>query len=114
MVDIKKLKPLGVVLILGLAVLAVIMCFTTDLGVPERYKSEHDAGYYSQSAETMAELLEEFRANVLPDLEGVTDCRLNDTGDRVVVTIEKQYFAKMRAVILRDFDSSLFEIVNAG
>ena len=113
MVDIKKLKPLGVALILICAVLAVIICVTADLGVPDRYVSAHDTEYYRTDRGTMQELLDEFRNNVLPGLQGVKECRLNDAGDRVEVTIEGRYYARMRAVILRDFDASLFDIVRA-
>ena len=41
-VDLKKLKPLGIVLILLTAVLMLVVCFTADLGVPERYEPEHN------------------------------------------------------------------------
>ena len=48
-VDLKKLKPIGIVVILGAAVLALIVCFTADMGIPPKYESVHDADYYLQS-----------------------------------------------------------------
>jgi hypothetical protein len=45
MIDLKKLKPAGVVIILGAAILALILCFTADMGVPDRTELRHDAAY---------------------------------------------------------------------
>ena len=44
-VDLKKLKPIGIVVILGAAVLALIVCFTADMGIPPKYESVHDTDY---------------------------------------------------------------------
>ena len=44
-VDLKRLKPLGIVLVLGCAVLAFIVCLTADMGVPDKYESLHPSQY---------------------------------------------------------------------
>ena len=113
MIDLKKLKPLGVILILGCAVIALIICFTADLGVPERYTSARDTAYYQTGPETMNELKDELTANVFPALEGILSCELDPETNRLVITVDEENYGKVSAVISRDFDPSLFEFVNA-
>lgn len=108
MLDIKTLKPLGVIIILFCAVAAIVMCFTTDFGIPERYESLHDTEYYAQNRQTMEELEQELSENVFPNLEGIVSHHVSEATNKLEVTISKAQFKKMTAVILRDFDESLF------
>ena len=109
-VDLKKLKPLGVVLVLLTAVLMLVVCFTADLGVPERYEPEHDTAYYARSPETMEELSDEIEKNVLPDIEEAESCRYDSSTGKVVVTAKDGEAEKVRLLLKRSFDESLFEV----
>lgn len=111
-VDLKKVRPVGIVIILLVAVLAIITCFTIDLGVPEHYVSEHDTAYYSQSRETMEQLHAELREKVFPGMDGVADSYLSVDGTRVVIVVKTGYYDRVKAVLERDFDSqALFQLV---
>ena len=130
-IDLKALKPFGVILILVLSVLFVIACFTLDMKVPEKYESLHDTEYYKSSRENMEELLAELEANVFPKLDGVEDAYVEEragqsekqsvdaentaddhTADDYVIVIEAQKFKgdKIEAVLQRDFDPTLFDV----
>jgi hypothetical protein len=113
MINLKKLKPIGAVLILLCAAVAVIMCFTVDLGVPDRYESAHDTVYYQTSPETMTELKNELTANVFPELNGIVSCVLNPDTGRLDITVDSAHYETVLAVITRDFDPSLFEFIKA-
>ena len=76
-VDLKKIRPLGIVLILAFSALVFIMCLTANLGVPDRYMPVHDADYYASSAEHLAELAEEARTRVLTAFEGDILCEVD-------------------------------------
>ncbi len=109
MIDIKKLKPLGVVLILAFSVVALIVCFTADMGVPKPYESAHDADWYRQSPDTLESLLAEARENVFPALTGIREASVDAQAMRVSVTVEKKQLDKARLVLERDFGTELFE-----
>lgn len=109
-VDLKRLKPLGVVLVLGCAVLAFIVCLTADMGVPEKYESLHPSQYYKESADTLDELVAELEDNVFPNLTGIVDYRADYDTMTVVVTTDKSNEKKVRAVLERDFGQELFTI----
>ncbi|MCF0120379.1 MAG: hypothetical protein HUJ65_01965 [Oscillospiraceae bacterium] len=111
MVDIKKLKPVGVVLILAFAVIGIILCLTADLGIPEPYTPEHDASYYSSGAETMRELRDEFGEHVFPQLEGITEYHFDENTMKIVVSVEKKYMSRVELALSRDIDISLFTLV---
>ena len=112
-VDLKKLKPIGIVVILGAAVLALILCFTADMGIPPKYESLHDAEYYLQSEETMNELISELEENVFPGLEGITSYGYDPTSGKLRITIERGSYGRVEQVLLRDFDERLFEFLKA-
>ena len=111
-VNIAKIKPLGAVLIAVLGILGIIVCFTADLGVPAQYQSQHDTAYYSQNADTLAELLDEAREHVFPNLSGIVSAEV--TGGVVSVHVEARELDKARAVLQRDFGEGLFEFFKAG
>ncbi len=112
-VDLKKLKPIGIVVILGAAVLALIVCFTADMGIPPKYESVHDADYYLQSEDTMNELAAELEENVFPKLEGIVSYGYDPGYGKLRITVEKQMLGRVEQVLLRDFDARLFEFTEA-
>ena len=109
-VDLKKIKPLGIVLILGFAVLVFIMCLTAKLGVPDRYAPVHDAAYYVQNADTLTELAEEAKANVLTAFEGDILCEADPDAGLVRVIVDRGLKDKVSAVLERDFGPNLFSV----
>jgi len=106
---VKKVGPVGIILILVISAAGIFLSYTADLGVPQRYDSKHDTAYYTQNADTMTELLAELREFVFPALDGIVDSNLSEDGGHIVIHIDKSNYDKVRAVILRDFDESLFE-----
>ncbi len=108
-VDLKKIKPLGAVLILFLAALALITCFTADMGVPDRYESLHDAEYYRQSRGSMEELKSELEENVFPQLDGIVKYYVNQN-NVLHIDVSKKSYGKVTGVLYRDFDRDLFDI----
>lgn len=106
-VDLQKIGPVGIVIILLISAIAFAMFFTVDLGVPAPYQSLHDTEYYRQSYETMQALHEELTAHVLPNLEGVVDSAVGPDR-RITVAIRARYYDRVTGVLLRDFDASLF------
>ncbi|MBO4831171.1 MAG: hypothetical protein J5569_01710 [Oscillospiraceae bacterium] len=112
-VDLKKLKPIGIVVVLGAAVLALIVCFTADMGIPPKYESLHDADYYLQSEDTMNELAAELEENVFPKLDGITSYGFDPESGKLRITVEKETLGRVEQVLLRDFDARLFEFTEA-
>ena len=109
-VNLKKIKPLGIVLILGFSALVFIMCLTVKLGVPEKYTPAHDAAYYTGSAETLAELAEEAKANVLTAFDGDILCEPDPAQGLVRVVVDRGLKDKVAAVLERDFGPGLFSV----
>ena len=109
-VDLKALKPFGVVLILVLSVLFLIACFTMDMGVPERYTPAHAAEYYKESLQNMEELKQELEENVFPQIGVIEDSYVSSSGTELVIITQKGGADKAAAVLERDFDMSLFDI----
>jgi len=104
----KKIGMFGAVLFLILSAAGVILFFTADLGVPDRYESRHDTAYYAQNADTMAELLGELREFVYPNIEGITESYLSADGKSIIIRAESRNLNRVRVTILRDFDEELF------
>ncbi len=113
MVDLKKIKPLGVVLILLFAVLVVVLCFTADMGVPKPYAPEHDAAWYAESDEHMAALVAELEREEFPRLEGITRYACAPGERKVTVTVDRKNFGKVSAVLERDFGTELFVFLHS-
>ena len=111
MVDIKKLKPIGVVMILAFSVLALIVCFTADMGVPDRITPEHDTEYYRRSPEHLAELQTELSEKLFPQIEGEISCRVDEESMTLIITASKRTSAQVKSAAERDFDPSLFSYV---
>jgi len=109
-VDLKKLKPLGIILILGCSILALITCFTVDMGVPPRYESLHEVEYYRQSEEHMLELVKELEANVFPNIEGINDYYIDTETMTLVIWTTEDYAKKIQLVMERDFGTELIQI----
>ena len=112
-VDLKKLKPIGIVLILGFSIVALILCFTADMGVPDPYEPLHETDYYRQSESTLLELADELEEQVFPNTEGDETCQVNlDTMTLDIQTDAKQV-KKLTAVLERDFGEGLFTVTAA-
>ena len=109
-VDLKKIKPLGVVLILLFSALVFIMCLTVKFGVPEKYTPAHDAAYYTSSAESLTELAEEAKANVLTAFEGDILCEPDPDAKLVRVVVDRGLKDRVTAVLERDFGPGLFSV----
>ena len=105
---LRKIGPIGAAIILIFSVVGTIMLFTVDFGYPPHYISLHDTEYYAQNEHTMTELLEELRDNIFPSLEGIQDSFVMPGGSFIVISTEKEHYDRVRAIILRDFDESLF------
>jgi len=105
---LKKIGPFGAALILIISAVGIYLAFTVNLGVPERYESRHDMAYYTESAETMAELHSELIEFVFPGLEGITDSYISPEDTLIIVCVEKEFLNRVSAVLIRDFDESLF------
>ena len=113
-VNLKALKPLGVILILGCSILALIVCFTADMGVPERYDSVHEPEYYRQSEETLRELAEELEEFVFPRLTGIESYGINAETKKIEIVTDADYTDKVRLVLERDFGTELFTVTAAA
>lgn len=109
-VDLKKLKPLGIILILGCSILALITCFTADMGVPPRYDSVHEPEYYRQSEENMEELVTELEENVFPNIEGIYEYEIDAESMKLVVYVHEEYAKKAQLVFERDFGTELISV----
>ena len=109
-VDLKKLKPLGIILILGCSILAFITCLTVDMGVPPRYESKHEVSYYMQSEETMQELVAELEENVFPNIDGIESYSINAETGKIDIVTDPDYTSKVRLVLERDFGTELFTV----
>jgi len=105
---LKKIGPFGAALILIISAVGIYLAFTADLGVPDRYESQHDTSYYKRNSETMNELYTELQEFVFPGLEGITGSYIPPGEKRVVVCVESEYLDRVRVVLIRDFDESLF------
>ena len=112
MIDLKKLKPIGVIVILGCAVLALIVCFTADMGIPDRVTLRHDTAYYAESAEHLSELEAELDASLFPQLDDVREHHVDGESMHLVITVGAKSFRKAKAALERDVDPSLFELVS--
>ena len=110
---LRKIGPFGAALILIIGIVGIIVSYTADLGIPEPYTSNHDAAYYSQNADTLLELLTELRMYVFPSLEGIAESYVSQDEKRIVIHVTRNRLARVRAVITRDFDESLFEFITS-
>lgn len=112
-VDLKKLKPMGIILILGCSILALIICFTADMGVPEKYDSVHESEYYRQSEETLKELIAELEEFVFPKLTGIKSYSINTDTMKIDIVTEPEHLKKVRPVLERDFGTELFTVTSS-
>ena len=109
-VDLKKLKPIGIIMILGCSILALITCFTADMGIPPRYDSVHEPEYYRQSEETMQELALELEENVFPNIEGIDDYYIDTETMTLWICTTEEYAKKIELVMERDFGTELIKV----
>ena len=109
-VDLKKIKPIGVVLILGFSLLALITMFTADMGVPEKFIPEHDTAYYLESEEHMNGLLSELEDRLFTEFEDI-DYYVSADSMKIIVKAPKITAKKVEQVLLRDIDERLFRVI---
>ena len=109
---VKWLKPGGCILLIVVFILVLMMCFGSGKNPLPGYESLHDTAYYSQSDERLKELGQELEQNVFPRLDGEETWNVED--DRLVITLENEYFIATRSAILRYYDDSLFEFRKDG
>ena len=104
---VKRIRPLGCVLFLALAVLVAAICLTAGRDPIPDYEPPQAMEYYATHP---TELVRELEDNVIPALPDY-EMRAAVTGDKVTVTIDDAHFVVGRAAILRYFDESviLFE-----
>ena len=108
---LKKIGPIGSALILILSAVGIALAFTIDLGASSRYDSRHDESYYTQTAENMAELLDELREEVFPKVDGITDSYVSQDGTCIIIQTNKTDAERQLRYILRSFDQALFEVL---
>ena len=104
----KTLRPAGCVLVLLMAVLMVAYCLTQGRDPIKGYVPPQTTEYYAAHPD---ELLGELEQNVLPHLDGAESCTVKDGRVRLVFGYEDFVYA--RSVLLRYFDGSLLELVQA-
>ena len=102
---VKTLKPFGCALAIICLIGFFMVCFTAG-------GEDTLPGYEAPEIGSADELLTELEANVLPQLEGVHSCTVQE--GKVVLEIEKEQFFPVRNIILNYFDASLVEFVEAG
>ena len=100
---VKKIKPVGCVMFLLLAILVAAVCLTQGRDPVPGYQNPQSDQYW---AGHITELQDELEDNIFPYVDGVTGCRKSD--GRLVISIAENDFAVTRAAILRYFDESLF------
>lgn len=105
----RTLKPLGCVLVLLIAAAVLVVCFTAGRDPIKGYQAPQTSEYYAQH---LGELQTELEANVFPQLQGVEGSEVTD--GTLAVTIAHRSFAPTRSAILRYYDASLFEFIDAG
>lgn len=109
-VDLKRLKPLGIVLILAGSLMALILCFTGDLKIPEPYEPRHEAAYYSSSREGLEELMAELEAEEFPRVEGEESCLPDWEALTLTVSTDGRYVKQLQAILDRDFGQGLITV----
>ena len=107
----KKIGPIGGAFFLLLFVVFLVYCFTAGTNPIPGYEAPHDSSYYSQNATTLSELKTELETNVFPKINGIEYCTLS-TG-KLEITIDNGSYTKSRSAILKFYDKSLFEFINA-
>lgn len=106
---VKKIRPLGIVLFLGLGILVTAILFSGGSDLLPGYEPPHDSGYYAQH---LQELKAELEQHVFPRLTGVLSCEI--TGETLTVTLREDGFAANRGAILQHFDAKLFIFRQGG
>jgi len=107
----KKIGPIGSAFFLLLFVVFLVYCFTAGTNPIPGYEAPHDSSYYSQNTTTLSELKTELETNVFPKINGIEDCTLSN--GKLEITIDNGSYTKSRSAILKFYDKSLFEFINA-
>ena len=101
---VKKLRPVGCVVFLVMFAAFMTLCFTAAGNAPVKgYNPPHDTKYYSTHLDELRAELEE---NLLPQLEGETECEVN--GDRLSVTVDAEHFDTVKKALVHYYTEKLF------
>ncbi|MBQ8974899.1 MAG: hypothetical protein IJ072_04130, partial [Oscillospiraceae bacterium] len=103
MVNLKKIKPIGVFMILFFSALVVIMCFVVDFDMPEKYTPAHDRQYYTESVQHMDELVAELEEHEFSRLEGIHSYGVTQDGQMISITVESKSYNNVKGILERDF-----------
>ena len=107
---IKKLRPIGCVIVVLCLIGFLAVCFTSGKANEiEGYTPAHETEYYAEHAD---ELLSELESEVFPHLDGIVSSGVED--GRVKIKIESPDFIKSRSVLLHYFDETLLELKESG
>jgi len=105
---VKKIKPVGIVMILLFSIVGTYMMFTFSFDIPPRYESIHTTDYYRQNAETIQELHTELQEFVFPSIDGILESSVLPDQRMILIHVSSEHHDKVKAIILRDFDEELF------
>lgn len=101
---VKKIKPIGCAMFLGLAVIVTVICFTAK-GVPlPGYEAPNTSDYYEEHIE---ELAAELAENLIPLTE--YEASVEAAGQQVIITGTESDINSLRPYILHYYDVKLFE-----
>lgn len=101
---VKKLRPLGCVIFIGMFALFLVICFTAGKNAPVKgYNPPHDTEYFSQH---LFELKAELEEKLLPQLGGETECTV--TGDKLTVTVDAEHFDAVKKALTHYYTAKLF------
>lgn len=101
---VKRLKPLGCAIFLGMFALFLVICFTAGNNAPVKgYIPPHDTEYFSSHLD---ELKTELENVLLPQLGCDTDCAV--TGDKLSVTVDSEHFDTVKTALTHYYTAKLF------
>ena len=106
---VRWLRPAGCALVLVVAVIFIVTCFTSGRNPIPGYVPPQSSEYY---ASHLDELQTELEAHVFPVIGGIDGSSVED--GKLRVDIEEKSYAVTRAAILKYYDQSLFEFVEQG
>ena len=102
---VKKIRPVGCVLLLALGVIVTVLCFTHNSDPIKGYQPPEDTAYYAANPQA---LVQELEKSVFPALEGEEQATVTSDG-KVRVSVDAEHYILTRGAILQYFDSSLLE-----
>ncbi len=109
---VKRIRPIGCVLFILLAVMVAAICLTSGKDPIPGYEPPETMEYYSEDLDA---LIQELETAVFPALEEYDmSARISDDGTKVVITIDDADFVVGRSAVLQYFDQSLVTFERGG